>query len=89
MYWHGRLVIPALQRFYSSQQVARFVKVSISSPSSEGGGNLLEMASSLDNRIVSISSPSSEGGGKRLRLRSYKAPLKSVSISSPSSEGGG
>jgi hypothetical protein len=39
MYWHGRLVIPTSQRFCSSQQVARWRDVSISSPSSEGGGS--------------------------------------------------
>jgi hypothetical protein len=26
MYWHGRLVIPTFQRFYSSQQVAQYEK---------------------------------------------------------------
>ena len=40
MYWHGRLVIPTFQRFCSSQQVARRRNVSISSPSSKGGGNI-------------------------------------------------
>jgi hypothetical protein len=64
MYWHGRLVIPALQRFCASQQVARIRSVSISSPSGEGGEK--EKFPSLELKFpiieVSISSPSGEGG---------------------------
>jgi hypothetical protein len=87
MYWDGRLVIPALQRFYSSQQVAppeRFPLVLLQAKA---------VRFSINTNIplfpptVSISSPSGEGG----ETHYGSAPsyiLQLVSISSPSGEGG-
>ena len=43
-----------------------FRNVSISSPSSEGGGNDLKQTVIESAHMVSISSPSSEGGGLKV-----------------------
>ena len=65
------------------------LNVSISSPSSEGGG--LEEVSlwKMNTTYVSISSPSSEGGGWVQEISREEVLPNLVSISSPSSEGGG
>ena len=64
-------------------------KVSISSPSSEGGGSIIMWKfGKRETYLVSISSPSSEGGGFFIQTDVTRF-FRRVSISSPSSEGGG
>ena len=62
-------------------------KVSISSPSGEGGGPPFCFVLPCDYLSVSISSPSGEGGGEATKSRMKTASF--VSINSPSGEGGG
>ena len=87
MYWHRRLVIPALQRFCTSQQVARLLRFPLILLQAKAGGVRTKNFGRVRRwkKFPLILLQAKAGGPKVRGTKDFYM----VSINSPSGEGGG